>query len=318
MELIAIGGVIVLFVVILLSKGIYIVRQGEVMVIERLGTYHTTLNSGLNFIIPFIDTPRAATWQNDGIIGLYPRVDIREMVLDVNKQTVITKDNVGLTVDAIMYVQVTDPKRAVYEVANLPAAVSQLAQTTLRSVVGELELDETLASRDRINTGLKVVLDEATDKWGVKVSRVEIRDITPPRDVQEAMEKQMQAERGRRAKVLEAEGDKQSRIARSEGEMQESINQAQGEREALIRTAEGEAESIRKVADAQKDGILKIVAACNGNVELAVKYIIAQSYISGFQNFTQRAGDKVYIPFEASASLGAMGSLADLFKQSQS
>ena len=317
MELIIVAAVILLLVIAILAKGIYIINQGEVMVIERLGTYHTTLTSGLNFILPFIDNPRKIIWQSQGKIGIFPRIDIREIVFDVNKQTVITKDNVGLTVDALMYVQITDPKRALYEVANLPMAVSQLAQTTLRSVTGELELDETLASRDRINSGLKKVLDEATDKWGVKVSRVEIRDITPPRDIQEAMEKQMQAERERRAKVLEAEGDKQSRIARSEGEKQENINRAQGEREALIQKAEGEAQSIRMRADAQKEALLKIIDACQGNVELAAKYLTAQAYILGFQKFTQNEGDKVYVPYEASASLGAMGGLVDLFKSKQ-
>ncbi|MBF0238464.1 MAG: paraslipin [SAR324 cluster bacterium] len=314
MELMSVGIFLVILVIILLAKGLLIVKQGEALVIERLGTYHSTLNSGLNVIIPFLDNPRSIIWQRDGKVGVYSRIDIREMVLDVSKQTVITKDNVGLTVDAIMYVQITDAKRAVYEVANLPIAVSQLAQTTLRSVIGELELDETLASRDRINAGLKSVLDEATDKWGVKVSRVEIRDISPPRDVQEAMEKQMQAERQRRARVLEAEGDKQSRIARSEGEKQENINNAVGEREAIIQKADGEAQSIMMVAEAQKQAMQKIVEACQGNVELAVKYMLAQAYISGFQRFTQGDGDKVFIPFEASATLGAMGSIADLFK----
>jgi len=306
--------IFIIFVIIILKKGIRIVAQSEVMLIERFGNYTRTLNAGLNFTIPFIDAPREMNWQKEGEVGLYTRIDLREMVLDIPEQTTITKDNVSLLVDAVLYMQIVDPKKAAYEVASLPTAVGKLAQTTLRSVIGELDLDETLASRDQINNKLKNVLDEVTDKWGVNVNRVELANVTPPRDVQAAMEKQMQAERERRAVVLQASGEKEARIARSEGERQEKINQAQGEKVALIQKAEGEAEAISKKIEAEKAAIEKITQALGNDVELAARYLIAKRYIDAYENFTHGAGDKVYLPFDASNAMASFGNLGDMFK----
>ncbi len=303
--------IVIFFVIVLIAKGIRVVQQSECMVIERLGSYNKTLTNGLNLIYPFIDQPRGMYWIENQDIWAVTKIDLRETVLDVPEQAVITKDNVSISIDAIMYVQITDPKRAVYEISNLPTAVAQLAQTSLRNVIGEMDLDETLASRDVINTKLKNILDEATDKWGTKVNRVELKNITPPQDIQMAMEKQMQAERERRAKVLEAEGDKQSRIARSEGQKQERINLAEGEKEAQVLRAVGEANAIREVATAKKEAI-KEVASSLGSSELTAKYLVASNYLEVFGNFTQKPGDKVFIPYESSDALGALGGIKEM------
>ncbi|MGH1467770.1 MAG: SPFH domain-containing protein [Bdellovibrionales bacterium] len=305
---------VVVFGLITISAGIKVVRQSECMIIESLGSYSRTLKNGLNFLIPFIDRPRDMYWIDQGGIFSTSRIDLRETVLDVPQQAVITKDNVTIDIDALLYIQVMDPLKATYEIANLPIAVSQLAQTSLRNVIGEMDLDETLASRDVINTKLKEILDEATDKWGTKVNRVELKNINPPRDIQNAMEKQMQAERERRAQVLEAEGDKQSRIQRSEGIRQEQINISEGDKEARVRRAEGEAEAIKRVAEAKKQAIEELKAAI-GSPELATQFLIATNYLEEFGKFTQKEGDKVFIPYEASTSLGTLGSIKELLSK---
>ncbi|MCH2108605.1 MAG: paraslipin, partial [Polyangiaceae bacterium] len=249
-------------------KSIYVVQQSQAMIVERLGRYRQTMMGGLNFVIPLFDSPREVIWLTDRGTRKTSRLDLREAVLDVPEQAVITKDNVSINIDALLYIQVVDPVKAAYEIANLPLAVSQLAQTSLRNVIGEMDLDETLGSRDTINGKLKLILDDATDKWGTKVNRVELKNITPPHDIQQAMEKQMQAERERRAKVLEAEGDKQARIARSEGQRQEQINLSDGEKEAQVRRALGEADAIRAVAEAKKEAIQQVAEAI-GSQQLA-------------------------------------------------
>lgn len=302
---------VVLFGIITLAKGIRIVQQSECVIIERLGSYSRTLSNGFNVIIPFVDQPRGIYWVENSQIWATNRIDLRETVLDVPEQAVITKDNVSINIDALMYIQITTPVKATYEIANLPTAVAQLAQTSLRNVIGEMDLDETLGSRDIINTKLKNILDEATDKWGTKVNRVELKNITPPHDIQVAMEKQMQAERERRAKVLEAEGDKQARIARSEGVKLEQVNLADGAKEAQIRTAQGEAEAIKEVANAKKIAIDAIKSSLGDN-HLSAQYIIATDYLEKFGKFTQKEGDKVYIPYEASTALGTLGGIKDL------
>ncbi len=306
-----VGGILVIFGIATIMKGIRVVQQSECIIVERLGSYHKTLNSGMNVIIPFIDQPRYTFWVINGMVVPTSRLDLRESVLDVEKQAVITRDNVSIEIDAILYIQLVDPMKATYEVANLPMAVSQLAQTSLRNVIGEMDLDHTLASRDVINAKLKAILDEATDKWGTKVNRVELRNITPPREIQIAMEKQMQAERERRAQVLEAEGDKQARIARSEGVRQEQINLAEGQKEAQIRQAEGEAAAIREVAEA-KSAALGQLKAQLGNPELTAKFLIATNYLEEFGEFVQKPGDKVFVPYEASTALGMLGSIKEL------
>jgi len=307
---------LVIFVIILIAKGINIVQQSECIVIERLGRYHTTLHSGLNLIIPILDRPRDGYWIHNGRVVQIDRLDLRETVLDVPEQAVITKDNVSIMIDALLYVQVTDPKKAIYEISNLPLAVAQLAQTSLRNVIGEMDLDESLVSRDLINTKLKGILDEATDKWGTKVNRVEIKNITPPAEIQLAMEKQMQAERERRAKVLEAEGDKQARISRSEGMKQEQINLAEGEKQSQVLRATGEADALIQVAVAKRRAVEEIKSAMGADSELATKYLIATHYLETFKTFTQGQGDKVFIPYESSQSLAALGSIKEILSPS--
>lgn len=303
--------------ILVLAKTILVVQQSECVIIERLGSYSRTLTAGLNFVVPFFDQPRRTFWVEGNMIVSTPRIDMRESVLDVPSQVVITKDNVSIEIDALLYLQVIDPVKATYEIANLPVAVAQLAQTSLRNVVGEMDLDQSLVSRDVINTKLKAILDEACDKWGTKVNRVELKNITPPREIQVAMEKQMQAERERRAKVLEAEGDKQARIARSEGIRQEQINLAEGDREAQIRKSEGEAQAILKVAEAKKEAI-SLVKASLGSAELTTKYLVATDYITQFGEFVLQEGDKVFVPYEASTALGAFGSIKELLANSDS
>jgi regulator of protease activity HflC (stomatin/prohibitin superfamily) len=229
--------ILVLLFVVTLAKSITIIHQAEKGLIERFGRYKETLEPGLRFIIPFMDR-------------LSARVDLRETVLDVEPQAVITKDNVGVTVDAVVYYYVTDAKAVRYEVANFYVAVSKLAQTNLRNLVGDMTLDETLASRERINSSLRTTLDEATDKWGVKVTRVEVKAIEPPKDITDAMSKQMKAEREKRATILEAEAYKQKQILEAEGDKQNAILVAEGDRQAAILRAEGEAKAIENVSAA--------------------------------------------------------------------
>ncbi|MFC2025487.1 SPFH domain-containing protein [Chloroflexota bacterium] len=229
--------VVLVLAVIMLAKSVIIIHQAEKGLVERFGRYKQTLDPGLQFIIPFIDSLRY-------------RVDMRETVLDVEPQPVITKDNVTVTVDAVVYYYVTDAKDVRYEVANFYIAVSKLAQTNLRNVIGDMSLDETLTSRERINATLRETLDEATDKWGVKVTRVEVKEIEPPRDISEAMSKQMKAEREKRATILDAEAYKQKQILEAEGDKQNAILRAEGARQSAILRAEGEAQAIESVSKA--------------------------------------------------------------------
>ena len=305
---------VVVLGLITLSAGIKVVKQSECIIIESLGSYTKTLNNGLNFLIPFIDRPREIFWIDAGGVFLTERIDLRESVVDIPQQAVITRDNVTIDIDALLYIQIMDPVKATYEISNLPIAVSQLAQTSLRNVIGEMDLDGTLGSRDVINSKLKVILDEATDKWGTKVNRVELKNISPPEDIQNAMEKQMQAERERRAQVLTAEGDKQAKIHRSEGEKQEQINISEGDRVSRVNKAKGESEAIALVAGAKKKAIEEIKSAI-GDPELATQFLVATNYLEEFGKFAQKEGDKVFIPYESSTSLGALGSIQELLKR---
>ena len=227
--------ILALVVIIMLAKAITVIHQAEKGIIERFGRYKETLEPGLRFIIPFVDS-------------LVSRIDMRETVLDVEPQHVITNDNVTVTVDAVVYYYVTDAKAVRYEVANFYIAVSKLAQTNLRNLIGEMSLDETLTSRERINAALRLTLDEATDKWGVKVTRVEVKEIEPPHDITDAMSKQMKAEREKRATILEAEAYRQKQILEAEGDKQNAILVAEGDRQAAILRAEGEAKAIENVS----------------------------------------------------------------------
>ena len=229
--------VILVLAVVLLARSITIIHQAQRGIVERFGRYKETLEPGLRFLIPFIDS-------------LVSRIDMRETVIDIPPQAVITNDNVTVTIDAVVYYYVTDAKAVRYEVANFFVAVSKLAQTNIRNVVGEMALDESLSSRERINAVLTESLDEATDKWGVKVTRVEVKEIEPPRDISDAMSKQMKAEREKRATILEAEAYRQKQILEAEGDKQNSILVAEGDRQAAILRAEGEAQAIENVSKA--------------------------------------------------------------------
>jgi len=302
---------LVLLVILLAVKGLKIVRQAEVVIVERLGKFHKILLPGINILWPFIDRPRQIAWRMrvDTPRGPVTRainsnsVDLREQVFDFPEQSVITADNVVIEVNGLLYYQITDAKRAVYEVANLPMAIEKLAQTTLRNIIGEMELDTTLGSRDEINSKMRTVLDDATDKWGVKVNRVELQDISPPESVQVAMEKQMRAERERRAVILEAEGEKQSQILRAEGHRESAIAMAQGDRQSRILRAEGEAE-----------GLTIVRQSFEGLKADPAQYQVALSYLDTLGTLgANHKGDKtVFIPFESANLLGGVGGLREL------
>ncbi|MCQ2360440.1 MAG: SPFH/Band 7/PHB domain protein [Paludibacteraceae bacterium] len=308
--------IICILVVIYVLKGIKIVSQSETMIIERLGRYHRTLNAGINVILPIVERGKeTVTRMNNGALRMSNKIDLREQVYDFDKQSVITKDNVMTEINALLYFQIVDPVKSVYEIKNLPMAIEKLTQTTLRNVVGELELDETLTSRDTINSKLRSVLDEATNKWGVKVNRVELQDITPPQSIRIAMEKQMQAERDRRAEILKAEGEKQSAILKSEGEKSAEINAAEAEKQARILKAEGQAKAQVLQAEAEAAAIKQVadsVAAIKGADP--VNYLLAIKYIDGLKEMASGKDNKtVYIPYEATGVLGSLGSLKEMF-----
>ncbi|MEE0973070.1 MAG: stomatin-like protein, partial [Paludibacteraceae bacterium] len=272
--------VVAALVIIYILNGIKIVSQSETMIVERLGRYHRTLQAGINVILPIIERPKETiTRVNTGALRMVSRIDLREQVYDFDKQSVITKDNVMTEINALLYFQIVDPVKSVYEIKNLPMAIEKLTQTTLRNVVGEMELDETLTSRDTINSKLRNVLDEATNKWGVKVNRVELQDITPPESIRFAMEKQMQAERDRRAEILKAEGEKQSAILKSEGEKAAEINAAEAEKQAKILKAQGQAEAQILQAEAEAKAIAQVSAAVASNKGAdPVQYLLAIKY----------------------------------------
>lgn len=315
--------VIFLLVICVVMAGVKIVPQSETRVIERLGRFHSVLSPGLNIIWPFIDKPKVIYSRQVVNSGghMYVRmvsstsIDLREQVYDFPAQQVITKDNVTTEINALLYFQIVDAKKAVYEIDNLPNALEKLTQTTLRNVIGELELDQTLSSRDTINSRLQAILDDVTNKWGVKVNRVELQDITPPKSVREAMEKQMQAERNRRAEILNAEGKKTSAILLSEGEKESQINRAAAVKESEILKAEGTARAKILVAEAEAQSIRSVseaVAASNTN---PASYMLAVKYIETLREMTSGTNNKtVYIPYEASSVLSSIGSIKDLFK----
>ena len=246
------------------------------------------------------------------------RIDLREQVYDFDKQSVITKDNVTTTINALLYFQIVDPVKSVYEIDNLPNAIEKLTQTTLRNVIGELELDETLTSRDTINSKLRAVLDDATNKWGVKVNRVELQDITPPDSVRRTMELQMQAERERRAKVLEAEGQKEAMILKSQGEKASQINQAEAEKQTQILKAQGEADAKILQATAEAEAIRKVAEAIAESKTDPATYMLLTKYVDTLKEIGQGEQAKtVFLPFEASNLVGALGSLTELLPKKQ-
>lgn len=313
-----------LFVLVLIGKGLRIIKQSEAMVIERFGKFHKVLAAGINIIIPFIDQPRKSTWRilrqtADGrkfaSIQMKDRIDLRETVFDFPKQNVITRDNVVTEINALIYFQIVDPLKSVYEINNLPNAIEKLTQTTLRNVIGELDLDDCLSSRDTINMKLRAILDEATNKWGVKVNRVELQDINPPRDIKEAMEKQMRAERDRRAQIIDAEGSKKAQILEAEGRKGADINQAEGVKQAKILRAEGEATARLRVAEAEAEAIQKIATAVADTKADPTQYLIAMKYIETLEKIMdgQNGQQKVvFMPYEASGLMGSVGGIKEL------
>lgn len=313
---------LVILGVIFCIKGIVIVKQAEVIIIERLGKFHKVLESGFNFIIPFLDNPRNITWKTtqkglDGktyyVIKDISRIDLRETVYDFPRQNVITKDNVTISINALLYFQIVDPKSAVYEIQNLPDAIEKLTQTTLRNLVGQIDLDETLVSRDKINQELRIILDDATNKWGVKVTRVELQDIIPPVEIQTAMEKQMKAERDRRAAILEAEGLKKSAILKAEGEKESAINIAEGAKQAAILKAEGIAQARIVEADGEQQAIDKIINALSDKGQ-PDKYLIAMKYLETLKTMTEGKDNKVvYMPYEATGILSSVDGIKQMF-----
>ncbi len=305
---------LVVLAIIIVAKSITIIPQSSTKIIERLGRYHATLNPGINLIMPFIDKARTIIVMRNKRYYYSNEIDLREQVYDFDKQNVITKDNVQTEINALLYFQIVDPFKAVYEISNLPNAIEKLTQTTLRNIIGEMELDETLTSRDTINTKLRAVLDDATNKWGIKVNRVELQDITPPRSVLQAMEKQMQAERNKRAEILNSEGEKQSAILKSEGEKMATINRAEAEKQREILNAEGVAAAKVKQAEAEAKAVELITQAVGKSTNPA-NYLLAQKYIQMLQSVA--SGDKtktVYLPIEATNMLGSIGGIKDLFK----
>jgi regulator of protease activity HflC (stomatin/prohibitin superfamily) len=307
--------VLIALVVIYILRGIKIVSQSETMIVERLGKYNRTLNAGINIILPIIEQAKETiVRRQNGAMTRSSRIDMREQVYDFDKQSVITKDNVMTEINALLYFQIVDPMKAVYEIQNLPVAIEKLTQTTLRNVVGEMELDETLTSRDTINSKLRNVLDDATNKWGVKVNRVELQDITPPESIRRTMELQMQAERNRRAEILKAEGEKQSQILNSEGEKQAEINAAEAEKQANILKAEGEARAKVLQAEAEAAAIRNIAEAVADRGADPVNYLLAVKYIETLKEVASGQENKtVYLPYEATNVLGSLGGIKDLF-----
>ena len=306
---------IVVLALVFVKKTIVIIPQSETKIIERLGRYYATLKPGINIIIPFIDRAKEIVAMRNGRYIYTNNIDLREQVYDFDRQNVITKDNIQMQINALLYFQIVDPFKSVYEINNLPNAIEKLTQTTLRNIIGEMELDQTLTSRDTINTKLRSVLDDATNKWGIKVNRVELQDITPPESVLRAMEKQMQAERNKRATILTSEGQKQAEILKSEGEKTSTINRAEAAKQQEILHAEGEAQARIRKAEAEAIAIEKITEAVGKSTNPA-NYLLAQKYIQMMQQLAE--GDKtktVFLPFEATNMLGSLGGIKELFKE---
>ncbi|WP_163577604.1 SPFH domain-containing protein [Halomonas faecis] len=303
--------IVVVIGILIVAKGLVIVRQSEVMVIERLGSFHRVLESGINIIIPFIEQPRAITMIRYKKLGeeYQPltsddvRIDRRETVMDFPGQPVVTTDNVTVTINGALYYQIIDPKRAVYEVENMSQAVEVLAKTTLRSVVGKMELDKLFESRAEVNNEIQAAMEEPASKWGVKISRVEVQDIAMPGEVEEAMRLQMAAERKRRATVTEAEGEKSAAIAKAQGQRESAILNAEGDKESAILRAQGEQESIKLVLGA--------IGENEENKRTVVGYLLGQSYIKALPTMAQE-GERVFVPYESSALLGSMGMFREL------
>lgn len=291
--------VIIIFAIILVFQTVKIVPQKQVMIIERLGRFHKAAEAGLNIIIPFLDSVRA-------------KLDIREQITPIEPQSVISRDNVTMEVDAVIYYVIIDPIRATYEVQNLKWGIEQLTLSALRNVIGSLDLDHTLSSRDNINTQIRAALDVSTQPWGIKVLRVELKNINPPNEIKLTMEKQMTAERSRRAVVTTAEGEKAAAILRAEGEKQSKIVSAEGEKQSAILSAEGQAEAKMKVAAAEAKAI-QLISESIGATGNPTQYLIAQKYLDSLSDIALNADKTVFLPYEATGVMGALGGMKELF-----
>lgn len=299
--------IILLALVILLITRIKIVRQTQKFIIERFGAYHATWSVGFHFLIPFIDR-------------IAQIVSMKEQVSDFDPQPVITKDNVTMQIDTVVFFQITDPKLYSYGVENPIAALENLSSTTLRNIIGELDLDETLTSRDIINTKMRSILDEATDPWGIKVNRVEVKNILPPKDIRDAMERQMRAERERREKILLAEGEKRSKILEAEGEKESQILRADAEKEAMIKKAEGEAESILKVRTAEAEGVRITRQAQADGYKMLVeagltKEVLAIKSFESLEKVADGQATKIIIPSEMQNISSTIAGIAEVVKK---
>jgi regulator of protease activity HflC (stomatin/prohibitin superfamily) len=290
--------ILILFALITLVQTIKIVPQKQVKIIERLGKFHRAADAGLNVIVPFIDSVRDT-------------IDLREQITKIEPQPVITRDNVTMEVDAVIYSVIVDPVRATYEVQNLRWGLEQLTLSALRNVIGQLDLDHTLASRDTTNAQLRAALDTATQQWGVKVMRIELKNITPPEEIRLTMEKQMTAERTRRAVVTTAEGEKAAAILRAEGGKQSEIVTAEGSKQAAILAAEGQAEARLRVANAEAQAI-EMVAKAIGAAGNPAQYLIAQRYLESLSSIATGANKLVFLPFEASGIMASLGGIKEL------
>ena len=305
--------VILLFlavVALMMVTGLRIVPQAQVMVIERLGRFHRTLTSGLNVIIPIIDKGRPITLKVENRYHPSRFVDLREQVMGFDKIPVITSDNVAMEVGSVVYYQVIDPVKALYEIENLSLAIDQLSQTNIRNVMGGLALDETLTSRETLNTRLRVVLDEATEKWGVKVTRVELKEIEPPPQIRDAMALQMTAERERRASVTAAEGQKTAQVLKAEGEKASRILRAEGERDAAVAQAEGKRKAATLIAQGEASAIQVVYEAIHKGQASAD--VLAIKYMETLQAIAQGPANKIFVPYEATALLGSLHLVKDL------
>ncbi len=289
--------ILLLIIVVIAFKSIKVVRQSEVCIVERLGRFHNVATAGLTIIVPFIDTIRSV-------------VSLKQQTMDVPPQGVITADNVTITIDTVVFYKITDPAKAVYEIQNLKKGIEYLAITTIRDIVGKMELDATFSSRDTINNQLRVILDEATDAWGCKVDRVEIKDITPPADIRDAMEKQMNAERNKRALILQAQGERESAITLAEGRKQAAILDAEADREARIRRATGEADAIKQVAEAKAKEIEMVYEAIKSS-DPDEKLVQLKS-LEALKEVAKGDANKIFIPFEATSTLSSLGAIKDV------
>ena len=289
--------VLLIIILIIAAMSIKIVKQSEVYIIERLGKFYKVADAGLTIIIPFFDHVRSV-------------VSLKQQTMDVPPQGVITKDNVTITIDTVVFYQITDPAKAVYEIQSLKKGIEYLAITTIRDIIGKMNLDETFSSRDGINNKLRIVLDEATDRWGCKIDRVEIKDINPPADIRDAMEKEMNAERNKRAMILESEAQRQSAITIAEGKKQAAILEAEADKESRIRRAVGEAQAIKEVAEAKAKEIQMVYDAMK-KADPNDKLVQLKS-LEALEEVAKGDANKVFIPFEATSALSSLGAMKEI------